>query len=90
MRTCVRARVCVCVRACVRACVCEIIKYVVTRSMFKNVSCSVNNVQCVHVLCERGSGLKTNTLSCSCSCIILSAFEFSGKMSTVWQVESGQ
>ena len=37
--------------------VCDISKYIVTRSMFKNVLCSVN-VQCVHVLCERGSGLK--------------------------------
>ena len=31
----------------------EISKYFVTRSMFKNVLCSVN-MQCVHVLCERG------------------------------------
>ena len=52
---CVRARVCVCVRACVRACacVCVISKYVDSRSMFKNVLCSVN-MQCVHVLSERG------------------------------------
>ena len=40
-------------------CVCgggggELCKYCVTRTMFKkNVLCSVN-VQCVHVLCERG------------------------------------
>ena len=61
--------VCACVRACVRAseracvcacvCVCVISKYVTIRSTFKKVQCSVN-VQNVHVLCERGQGLKTN------------------------------
>ena len=35
-------------------------KYVVTRSMFKNVLCGVN-VQCVHVLCKRLRS-KTNFL----------------------------
>ena len=48
---CVCVCVCVCVRARARAC--EISKYVVTRSMFRNVLCSVN-MQSVHVLCKRG------------------------------------
>ena len=59
---------CVCMHACV--CVCEISKYVVTRSMFENVLCSIT-MQCVHVLCERGYGLKTNKLSCSCACSVV-------------------
>ena len=46
----VAAHSCMC-RCCM--CVCEISKYVVTRSMFKKLLCSVN-MQCVHVLCERG------------------------------------
>ena len=42
---CVCVCECVCVRVCVRVrvcvCVCEISKYVVTRSMFKNVLCEI-------------------------------------------------
>ena len=45
--------VCGWVCGCVGVGVGEISKYFVTRSMFKNALCSVN-MQCVHVLCERG------------------------------------